>query len=292
MLTISRSKASATPPTPEELARAVESAMVQFFNSTRDGLGLTNQQIFAGIKSGEPDKLTPFVEGLRKAGAKVPDNLHPIAQILGSGAFVAPGNNVMKDTIQAGFKLIKQQLVGVVLSLQKVAVFQNTNGVKSGCDKIPGSRWIDNSCFTLKLVEIDEYGIIAQKNKDLPKEVVLKLDDPKAGYNIDLNTLYTNARDCNNEYQTTHEFSFDGDFPRCAFGIGFIKAKDDPCHMDWPGPPNFEFAVCGADYCQGNPKNPLQTCGAPQHEDYWNEIKHGVPAQVAQNPKGTRIVRI
>ena len=63
-------------------------------------------------------------------------------------------------------------------------------------------------------------------------DAVLKLDDPNAGYNFDVNAFYSNVADCNNGEPDSGLIYTDLTLPKCFFPLHFIRAEGTVCSVD------------------------------------------------------------
>ncbi|KAI5456698.1 hypothetical protein BGZ63DRAFT_428811 [Mariannaea sp. PMI_226] len=253
---------TAVPKTPFELATAAQNVLKGFFDTVRNDLQLTLHQIFAGVGQGEPDKVAALQDALKKNGAP-DDNVHPVAYVLSHGGFLKPtDSNGLKNILDAGLNVVKHQMVGAILAAQQVVVFQNTNGEQKWCDQIRGSRWFEDSCWTLSHLKIDPRGMV--EAEDLSEDTMVKIEN----YGIDVQQLYENVRDCGNDFRTpSADLTYNGPYPRCAFGLSHFKANDQPCNF-WPGTKGIAFQNC---YCS----NKELDCIPQEHRDWWASYSSG-----------------
>lgn len=217
------------------LTRAVESTLSNMFNSTNNNLKNMNSLLFGGTS--EIQDLSSLTNGFVTAtGQQVDPNLHQdISKVFSTGAFLTDQSNAQDNIVAgltAGMNLVKQQLVGAVLAAQSIVVWQNTKGSEASCNTITGARWLDNTCFTLQQLHIVNG---PGDSTPVAKEVMLKFDDPSAGYNINVEAFYRNVQACNNNNGApSGAITFDGDFPPCAFGLPFVSAPDRVCNTKEP----------------------------------------------------------
>ncbi|KAF4471613.1 hypothetical protein FALBO_1470 [Fusarium albosuccineum] len=260
-----------TPLSPRDLAIAVQGVYTDFFTTTRDALKLTNEQFFKGIQQGQSDHVSAFAKGLATAGSSIDSSLHPVAQILGSGDFASGGSGKLDAILNRGYKMAKAQMVGAVLAAQKVVLFQNTKGDKGWCTSHYGYRWWDNSCYGFAKVKVENDGVLSSQDIDWQKVEMIESD--KFGYQISVDRMMENIRDCGNDFGRKPDTSlnFDGEYPRCHFGMAFFKADDNPCHM-WPDPYGIEHAGCRGSY----------------EELYWKRFKAGEDVQRAGSWPGSK----
>jgi hypothetical protein len=66
----------------------------------------------------------------------------------------------------------------------------------------------------------------------MDSSAVLKLDDPNAGYNFDVDAFYQNIVDCNNGDPDSGLIFRDSSIPKCFFGLHFIRANNHVCSVD------------------------------------------------------------
>lgn len=227
------------------LTTNVENQLADIFTATNDNLSKLNAKLFGASNDLDLNQLISFVTS---ATGNSPDsNLQPIAQIFSTGAFMEPlDQSVLGAGLTAGFQLIKQQLVASLLAAQNFFVFVDTNRSLNDCNKITGSRFIDGQCFTIEKRFQNNIQCTAD-SKVIDAAIVLKFDNPSAGYNIDLPTFYKNVQECNNG-QPASGLDVGSDLPRCAFGIPFVKAAGSICNA--VGTPNLPASLqVNADSC-------------------------------------------
>ncbi|KAJ3537845.1 hypothetical protein NM208_g6151 [Fusarium decemcellulare] len=251
-----KSRGKETPLSPRDLAIAVQEVYTDFFTTTRDALKLTNEQFFKGIQQGQDDHVSAFAKGLATAG---------------SGDFASGGSGKLDAILNRGYKMAKAQMVGAVLAAQKVVLFQNTKGDEGWCTSHYGYRWWDNSCYGFAKVKVENDGVLSSQDIDWQKVEMIESD--KFGYQISVDRMMENIRDCGNDFGRKPDTSlnFDGEYPRCHFGMAFFKADDNPCHM-WPGPYGIEHAGCRGSY----------------EELYWKRFKAGEDVQRAGSWPGSK----
>ena len=155
-----------------------------------------NSKMFGGDDNIDLNQIISFVSS---ATGNAPDSsFQPITQIFSTGAFMKPvDQNTLSSGISAGFQLIKQQLVASILAAQYYFVFVDTDRTESDCNGITGSRFINNQCFSIEK-RTQTHVQCTPDSQPIYASIVLKFDDPNAGYNIDLPTFYQNIQDCNN----------------------------------------------------------------------------------------------
>ena len=216
-----------------QLTRELENHLADLFTETNENIAVLDSELFGGDGN---ISLTNLIDFVSSANGYTPDSqLQPITQAFSTGAFLTPlDQSVLKDGISAGFQLIKQQLVAQVLVAQDYFVFLNTDSKESDCSKITGSRFINNQCFTVEQ-RTQTHDVCSQDSKPIDAALILKFDDPNAGYNIDLVEFYQNVQACNNGDQP-HSLDIDSDYPKCAFGMAFISAAGSVCNA--VGTPN------------------------------------------------------
>lgn len=227
------------------LTTNVENQLANIFTSTNNNIAALNSNIFGGDNNIDLNQIISFVSS--GTGDAPDSSLQPITQIFSTGAFMKPvDQNTLSAGITAGFQLIKQQLVASLLAAQNFFVFVDTDRTENDCNGITGSRFINGQCFTIEK-RTQTHVQCTPDSQPIDASIVLKFDDPNAGYNIDLPTFYQNVQDCNNG-QPAQGLDIDGDFPRCAFGIPFIKAAGSVCNA--VGTPKLPASLqVGSDSC-------------------------------------------
>ncbi|KAI5461009.1 hypothetical protein BGZ63DRAFT_446111 [Mariannaea sp. PMI_226] len=276
-----------TPPTPAELAALVGDELAGFYTSMVEMIKETNKQIFMGKRSEDKkDYLAPFVESLKKIGANVQDDLHPIAQIFGSGVFVPTPDGNFIPAFQEAMNLTGWQLAATLLASQKVVAYENLEGQQKWCTK-KMAYWTGNSCFTLKKMEIEVNTGAVTMQEDIPDDIVEKWEQ----YHLDWPAIYNNVKECNNrgtppDYNTPYT----GEYPPCAFALTYMQGTNK-CPV-WPGPKGYEFTGCispcticddGASCESGYPVCP--------HWDWWVQFQKGQSGKT-KTPVGTIIPRL
>ncbi|KAK5169083.1 uncharacterized protein LTR77_006392 [Saxophila tyrrhenica] len=145
------------------------------------------------------------------------DGLDPIAQIFSSGAFLEDlDESPLDDALAAGYARIKQNLVAGLMRAQNFYVFINTQLAEADCTDT-GSRFINNECMIISK-RVDSPG----GTKPVAAEILLKLDDPNAGYNIDPVEMYQNAVDCNSNQLDTSVIFGEG-LPKCFWSLPILR---------------------------------------------------------------------
>jgi hypothetical protein len=217
------------------LTTNVENLLGTIFTNTQANIESMNSKIFGGSPSPDVD-LDQIISFVSAATGDTPESsLQQITKIFASGSFMAPvDQSALSAGITAGFQLIKQQLVASLLAAQQYFVFVDTNRSEDDCNGITGSRFINNQCFTIEKRTQNSITCAADQTP-IDASIVLKFDDPNAGYNIDLPTFYQNVQQCNNGQAATG-LDIDNDLPRCAFNIGFVTASKSVCNA--VGTPN------------------------------------------------------
>lgn len=118
-----------------------------------------------------------------------------------------------------------------------MSVYRVTNQIQLKLDEgscnETGSRFIDGQCFRIqKPFNPDQNGIFGES---IDRDMVLKFDDPDAGYNIDVNQFYRIADACQNAHPdydgdiSSDGLPTNGDYPECFFNLPVIKAETSVC---------------------------------------------------------------
>jgi len=245
---------SGNPPTVQELIDSISSQLKNEFNGALNAIQTFRKQMMVGLTDpNEKDVLGNYIDQMQKAGANVPDDSHhPIARIFGTGAWVSKQNGFyegLQQGMKDGLSQVRQQMVTTVLAAQNVVAHKNTEGKQDICNKITGSRWIDNACVTLaqlKLTKPDGTDVVLEDATDLPADIMLKFDDPNAGYNIDVEAMYRNIIACNNAKPTYTDTpaTFDGDVPPCFWGIPVAVSGNQICPAADSMPDSIKWKFC------------------------------------------------
>lgn len=218
-----------------DLKVQMENQMATIFTTSNDNIAKLNSKLFGGGDDIDLGQIISLVSTI--AGASPDPTLNPITQIFSTGAFLDPvDQGEIKTAISAGFQLIKQQLVGHVLAAQNYFVFVDTSRTLDDCNKITGSRFINNQCFTIEQRTVNSNECQAD-SQPIDASIVLKFDDPSAGYNIDLPTFYQNVQACQNG-QLAESVELSGEFPSCAFGLPYVEAAGTVCSAQNGGIPD------------------------------------------------------
>lgn len=158
-------------------------------------------------------------------------NINSITKAFSGGAFLAPfGDSDLEKGIEQGLARVTQSLVSGILRAQNFFIFINTEVQESGCTTT-GSRFIDGKCMIISKRDGPSYPDPYHDNTPVEKEILLKLDDPSAGYNIDVTELYRNAYECNGgKLDTT--VSFGEGLPKCFYSLPIVSvAGESACDV-------------------------------------------------------------
>ncbi|KAI9802789.1 MAG: hypothetical protein M1833_001388 [Piccolia ochrophora] len=221
---------------PPEPTGDLKNQLSAIFSASQSQLEETLATIFGG--PGDTSKLAGVTSSNGPNG-----ETQDIAKFFSGGKFLIPVteqggiDEIVKPITDRAALLIKQSLVSTTLKSLNFYIFVNTDRSESDCGSITGSRFIDNQCFTL-----EKHGKTAGARASLrdtteiiDKEIMLKLDDPAAGYNIDVTGFYRNADACQTAHPdfdgtlASNNLPTDGSLPECFFNIPVIKAPESPC---------------------------------------------------------------
>lgn len=142
-----------------------------------------------------------------------------ITNVFGTGAFLADlAENDLDDALDAGLDRVKQSLVAGLLRAQNFYVHIDTTRSADACGDA-GSRVVNGQCAIIS----KRAGSSSEGDTEpVDEEILLKLDDPNAGYNVDLNELYQNAINCNGAMLDTTVTFGDG-LPKCFWSLPILK---------------------------------------------------------------------
>lgn len=207
----------------QDLTNTINQQLKNVFDSAFDSITSFNTQLFGG--SGDVD-LDSLLSTLQTAGINIAADSNAentITKIFSSGVFLQPiDQSPLNDGIEAGLQLIKQGLVGGVLKALNYYVFVDTTITSSDGCTATGSRFFNSQCYILSKRVIPG----AQGQTDttpIDANIILKFDDPSAGYNIDPQAFYQNADDCAGGSLETSTFDLSGGFPKCFFSLPVLK---------------------------------------------------------------------
>lgn len=159
-----------------------------------------------------------LIKTLQSSGLIAGDGYHnSVTTVFANGAFLAPfGDSDLSKGIEQGSARVTQSLVSGILRAQNFYVFIDTTLQESECG-ITGSRFIDGKCMI-----ISKRGEGYPDTEPVSKDILLRLDDPESGYNIDATELYRNAYECNGGRLDT-TLSFGGGLPKCFYSLPIVS---------------------------------------------------------------------
>ncbi|ORY15128.1 hypothetical protein BCR34DRAFT_598607 [Clohesyomyces aquaticus] len=244
----------------------IEQQLAAAFDASESSLQAVSRLVFGG--DGDTSKL-PGTGGTGPNG----ENSN-IAKFFANGKFLVKVSEkgavdaLITPVVENGARMLRQRLVSTALKSQGYYVFVDQDRTQDDCNGITGSRWIENQCFTIEHFRLSASSPqgIRGTTKVISKDIVLKFDDPNAGYNINVEQFYRNADACQNAHPgfdgniDPNGIPTDGSYPQCFFNIPVVKAKATPCLADNLGalPGNLEFSEGACEVpmdCPGHPRD-------------------------------------
>ncbi|KAI9893107.1 MAG: hypothetical protein M1814_000654 [Vezdaea aestivalis] len=249
--------AASQPPEAPDFLPTLDSELQNAFNQTNGQIKDIVKTIFGGGSA------TANLPGLSSPNGETQN----IAKFFSGGRFLVKVtsdgaiDSLLAPAIDKGYLFLKQALVVVILKAQNYYVFVDTSRTESDCNKITGSRFIDNQCFTIESFQRDnnfrEDGSIAPRTRPIDPSIVGKLDNSE--YQIDGKSL-PKPRTAHPGFDGKVDSSaipLDGSIPPCFFSLPVIKAETSPCEalnagIKLPSNLGFDEKSCGA----GSPRGP------------------------------------
>lgn len=200
------------------------------FSSTADALWHFNSKLFGGSDDTDIDGLMKTLEasGVISIDQSVTNS---ITKAFSGGTFLAPfEDSDLENGIDQGLARVTQSLVAGILRAQNFFIFINTNVQESDCTTT-GSRFIDGKCMIISKRDGPEYPDPYHDNIPVEREILLRLDDPQAGYNIDVTELYKNAYECGGGKLDT-SVGFEDGLPKCFYSLPILSvAGESVCDL-------------------------------------------------------------
>lgn len=132
----------------QNLTAVVDNALSGMFTNTNNNITTQNAAIF-GSGSDEVDLEQVLAQSQGLTGEPSRPSLQPITQSFANGDFLPPlDQSALMGGITAGFNLIKQQLVGIVLAAQNYFVFVDNDRTIS----LESSVSLDSVIYGFKIV--------------------------------------------------------------------------------------------------------------------------------------------
>ena len=181
-----------------------------------------NSKLFGGD---DDIDLEGLVNSIASAGVNIGSSGNAITRIFGSGEFLSDlSENDLDTALQQGLDRMKLSLVSGLLRAQNFYVFINTQLGEGDCTAT-GSRFIDGQCAIISERINPVQGLwegLPEDTKPVSEDILLKLDSPDAGYNVNVDELYRNLLDCNGG-QLDSSLSYGASLPRCFWSLPVLK---------------------------------------------------------------------
>ncbi|KAF1808859.1 hypothetical protein P152DRAFT_476957 [Eremomyces bilateralis CBS 781.70] len=229
----------------------MESYLSKIFTSTEKLLHETIVAIFgegAGDEENDPQKIKDVLKFMSSKGRTDIDynSKQPVAELLKGGAMMVPvQQSEIGKSIDEAIEILQHGIIGRYLTSLRVYVEYFEPYHKTEDKDIPkcgskGAYDIDGKCYILRRIES------GKKGNDRRPKFEDKYLDAMEKYGIDIQKFVANVVQCNNGELEEDHVEFDGDYPKCFFGMPVAIYADN--YRDWDRPSSITDKTCHAQY--------------------------------------------
>ena len=214
----------------DEWQTVLSNQVKETFKQGREAIAKLNSKLFGGSDDLDLDGVVKQMQDMGVWQDSAGKNA--ITTIFSGGDFLADlDKSSIATELQAGLARMKLSLVAGLLRAQNFYVFINTQLAEDRCTW-EGSKFIDGQCMVISKRIFPGVGGWPD-TEPVKGDILRKLSDSSAGYNIDLEQMYQNALACDGR-EMTQGLTYGASFPDCFWGLPIVKV-DGPniCAVVW-----------------------------------------------------------